>query len=104
MEKFTVITGIAISMLALGTIACSEKPTGEQLFQQHCSECHAGGENKINPEKTLKSDHLKGHGVTTPGAIVSIMRNPGPGMKKFDENIVPDKDARKIAEYILKTF
>jgi cytochrome c6 len=32
------------------------------------------------------------------------MRNPGPGMTKFDEKTLPQKDAKAIAEYIHKTF
>ena len=32
------------------------------------------------------------------------MRNPGPGMTKFDEKTIPEKDAHKIADYILKTY
>jgi cytochrome c6 len=32
------------------------------------------------------------------------MRNPGPGMTKFDEKIISTKEAQAIAEYILKTF
>ena len=36
--------------------------------------------------------------------IVAKMRNPGPGMTKFEKKDVSDKEARAIAEYILKTF
>jgi cytochrome c6 len=32
------------------------------------------------------------------------MRNPGPGMTTFDEKTIPDKQAKEIAEYILKSF
>ena len=32
------------------------------------------------------------------------MRAPGPGMPKFDKKALPDKDAKEVAEYILKTF
>jgi cytochrome c6 len=32
------------------------------------------------------------------------MRNPGPGMNRFDAKTISDKDAKEIAEYILKTF
>lgn len=36
--------------------------------------------------------------------IISKMRNPGPGMERFDKSVLPDRDARKIAGYIIKTF
>jgi hypothetical protein len=32
------------------------------------------------------------------------MRNPGQGMTQFDEKTIPDKDAKEIGGYILKTF
>jgi cytochrome c6 len=32
------------------------------------------------------------------------MRNPGPGMTKFDKKEISDKEAKAIAEYVLKTF
>jgi cytochrome c6 len=32
------------------------------------------------------------------------MRNPGQGMTTFDEKTIPDKEAKEIADYILKTF
>jgi len=32
------------------------------------------------------------------------MRNPGPGMTKFDEKTIPEETAKAIAEYILETF
>ena len=53
---------------------------------------------------TLRKKDLEAHNIKNPGDIVNKMRNPGPGMPAFDEKTVPDKDAQKIAEYILKTF
>jgi len=36
--------------------------------------------------------------------IVKTMRNPGPGMNKFDQTTIPDEDATAIAEYVLLTY
>lgn len=77
---------------------------GKALFDKHCVQCHAGGGNIINPKKTLHAKDRKKHGIAKPEDIVKIMRNPGPGMLTFDEKTIPDKEAKKIAEYILKTF
>ncbi len=79
-------------------------PTGEELFLQNCSVCHRGGGNILNPEKTLRKEDLDEYGIKTPEDIIRIMRNPGPGMRAFDRAYISDKDAEKIAEYILKTF
>ena len=77
---------------------------GEELFNQRCSACHANGGNIINPQKTLFKANREANRVTTAEAIIDKMRNPGPGMSKFDTNFLPDTDAKVIAEYILKTF
>ncbi len=78
--------------------------TGEELFKQYCAACHANGGNTINPEKTLHKKSLEASGVATVDAIIGKMRKPGPSMPKFDENTISDKDAKAVAEYVLKTF
>ena len=78
--------------------------TGEQLFQKHCAVCHPNGSNIVNPADTLYRKTLAAHDIKTPADIIGKMRKPGPGMTKFDKKTLPDGDAKKIAEYILKTF
>ncbi|MEJ2695828.1 MAG: c-type cytochrome [Candidatus Sulfobium sp.] len=78
--------------------------SGEELFEQHCSPCHPDGSNIINPDFTLHKKDRDKHGVKTAEDIVGKMRNPGPGMTQFTKQMVSDKDAKKIADYILKTF
>ena len=80
------------------------KGTGESLFKANCSPCHAGGGNIVNPQKTLHKKDREANNIRKPADIVSKMRNPGPGMTKFDKNTISDKDAKAIADYILKTF
>lgn len=78
--------------------------SGEELFKQHCAVCHAEGGNTINPKKTLHKSNREENGVKTAEDIIMKMRNPGPGMNKFDEKTLPEADAKAIAEYVLKTF
>jgi cytochrome c6 len=77
---------------------------GEALFKQHCALCHPDGGNIINPKKPLHSKALAVAGISRPEEIVKIIRNPGPGMTKFNEKTISDTDAAAISEYILKTF
>lgn len=84
--------------------AGEQSKSGEDLFKQHCALCHPDGGNVINPEKTLHKEALESNNIKTPSDIIETMRNPGPGMKKFDEETIPDKDAKEIAEYILEMF
>ncbi len=78
--------------------------TGEALFNQNCAACHPNGGNAIKAEKTLQGKDLTANNIMKPEDIVKIMRNPGPGMTKFDNATVSDKDATAIAEYVLNAF
>lgn len=79
--------------------------TGEQLFQQHCAACHPNGGNTITPAKTISKKAMAERGtVKTVDDVVKAMRNPGPGMNKFDQAMISDDDAKMIAEYMFATF
>ena len=78
--------------------------SGEGLFRQNCAMCHPDGGNIINPQKTLHKDVREQNGINTAEDIIKKMRNPAPGMSTFDETDLSDKEAKGIAEYILKTF
>jgi cytochrome c6 len=105
MKKITIA---ALVCMVIGFILQTQSATadsaGEILFKQHCAACHPEGRNIINPQKTLQKKVLEANGVKSSDDIVKIMRNPGPGMSKFDEKTIPGKDARKIADYIINTF
>jgi cytochrome c6 len=77
---------------------------GEQAFVKNCAICHANGGNIINPAKPINKKNLEAKGIGKPADIVRQLRTPGPGMTRFDEKTIPEKEARAIAEYILKTF
>jgi cytochrome c6 len=87
--------------------------SGESLFKEHCSPCHPRGGNIVNPKKTLHNRDLEANNIKTAQDIVKKIRNPQPlpthpqewaGMRRFDQKTIPDEDALKIADYILKTF
>jgi cytochrome c6 len=66
--------------------------------------CHPDGGNIINPKKSLREKSLQAGNIRSAEDIVKAMRKPGPGMTKFDAKTIPDKEAKEIGEYILKTF
>ncbi len=103
MKIFFMLTACCAAACAMAAAGLAGE-RGEELFKQHCSPCHAGGGNIINAAKPLHKEDREAHGVKTVEDIVGKMRNPGPGMSKFDEHYLPDQDARAIAGYILKTF
>ena len=96
---------LAVIALATPALAAGKgKVDGKKAFEEHCAMCHADGGNNVNPDKTLKKADREKNGIKKWQDIVAKMRNPGPGMTKFEKKDVSDKEARAIAEYILKTF
>jgi cytochrome c6 len=77
---------------------------GETKFKEQCAVCHPNGANIINPKKTLHKQDREANNIKVAADIVKTMRNPGPGMTKFDKETIPDTEAQAIAQYILKTF
>ncbi len=98
-----VLLCLAVILLAFQIASAAEKK-GEALFKKHCVACHVNGGNIINPKKTLHKTDRESNGIKTAQDIVKLMRNPGPGMTKFDEQTIPSKDAQIIAEYVFNTF
>jgi cytochrome c6 len=103
MKIFLLVLILMTVCLSFSTVGAEEN-TGEALFNQHCVACHPGGGNIMNPQKTLHSGDLTANNIAKPEDIVAVMRNPGPGMPKFDKEKIPDNFAERLAEYILKTF
>ena len=95
---------IATFIFGVAGISNGQGKKDQALFLQHCAVCHPDGGNIVNPKKTLHTKDREANGVKTASDIVHLMRNPGPGMTKFDTKTIPDKDAKEIAEYVLKTF
>jgi len=119
MRRFGIFVFLICFIFAVSLVACEkskeqagtaeqakqgEVKSGESLFKQNCAVCHPDGGNNVNPQRTLHMKDREANGVKTAADIIGKMRNPGPGMTKFDETTLPDKDASAIAEYVLKTF
>lgn len=101
MKPFTTVAAaLAVSTLFTATAFAS----GEDVFKSKCMACHPNGGNIMKKEKTLSGKNLAANKLHNSKALVKYMRNPGPGMTKFDATALPDKDAKAVAEYILKTF
>jgi cytochrome c6 len=108
MKKVLVVLILVVSFVSFISAGFASKEaagkSGEELFKQHCAVCHPDGGNIINPKFTLHKKDLQEHKIKKAGDIIRKMRHPGEGMTKFDKKTVSDADAKKIAEYILKTF
>jgi protoheme IX farnesyltransferase len=94
----------AVAPSASTTAAQGASRDGEALFRQYCAACHPDGGNVSDPQRTLYGSVLKKNHISTPDDIVRIMRKPLSRMIRFDPSVLSDRDARLIAEYVLKTF
>jgi cytochrome c6 len=105
---FMVIMGFSVAIFAADV-----ERTGAELFARNCAPCHPDGGNVLNKNKTLSRNDREMNNIRTADDIVKKMRNPGAfdfhpnkwsGMKVFDPEKLSDRDAKKIAEYIIQTF
>lgn len=106
MKKRMIIMALLMVAASAATALADGKGkiNGKKEFEEHCVSCHLDGGNIINPAKTLKKMDREANGVKKWQDIVKKMRSPGPGMTTFDKKEVSDKEAKAIAEYIIKTF
>ncbi len=108
MKRFVIAATAGIlclcGIIAFGKNTSAAEQAGEALFNKNCAVCHVNGGNIINPQKTLHKKDREANHIRNANDIVKRMRNPGPGMTKFDEKTIPNKEAHEIAEYVLKTF
>ncbi|MGA2192376.1 MAG: c-type cytochrome [Nitrospirota bacterium] len=104
MKRLLAVSVLGLAVLFSGTASAEGKTTGKQLFDANCASCHKDGGNIVNPKKTLSKKDREANGVKSAADIVKLMRNPGPGMTKFDEKTIPAKEAKAIANYVIKTF
>lgn len=109
MRKFVVLSASVLSLAVMAVPGFCEakkadKVDGKAKFDQHCAVCHPKGGNIIKADKPLGKKSMASRGIKTEKDVVNKMRNPGPGMNKFDAKTLPDNEATAIAKYILATF
>ena len=73
---------------------------GEQVFSANCAACHAGGNNAIMPEKTLKKDALESNSMYSISAITTQVKNGKNAMPAFGGRLA-DEDIDNVANYVL---
>ena len=94
-------------LLSLTVVASLANPVfaadienGERIFTANCAACHAGGNNVIMPEKTLKKDALEANGMNAVSAITYQVTNGKNAMPAFGGRL-SDSDIEDVANYVL---
>nr|UAT97861.1 cytochrome c553 [Ahnfeltia fastigiata] len=93
------ITGIVLVSSTQYALA-ADLEAGEKIFSANCSACHAGGNNAIMPEKTLKKDILETNGMNSIEAITTQVKNGKNAMPAFGGRLA-DEDIENVANYVL---
>lgn len=83
-----------------GTSFAADIENGERIFSANCSACHAGGNNVIMPEKTLKKEALEENGMKSVDAITYQVTNGKNAMPAFGGRLA-DNDIEDVANYVL---
>ena len=92
---------LAITSLALLQPAYSaDLAVGEQIFSANCTACHAGGNNAIMVDKTLKKDALEENGMNSVEAIINQVTKGKNAMPAFGGRLA-DSDINDVAHYVL---
>ena len=73
---------------------------GESIFTANCAACHAGGNNVISPEKTLKLDALQANSKDSIEAIKYQVTNGNNAMPAFGGRLSED-DILNVANFVL---
>nr|SCW22903.1 Cytochrome c553 [Nemalion sp. H.1444] len=89
-------TVISLSSQAIG----ADIAAGEQIFNANCAACHAGGNNAIITEKTLKKDVLEANAMNSVDAITTQVTNGKGAMPAFGGRL-EDEDIDNVANYVL---
>jgi len=104
MRKFSLnllsLLGFTFLVLSQNSFA-ADIENGEKIFTANCSACHAGGNNVIMPEKTLKKDVLEANGMKSVDAITYQVTNGKNAMPAFGGRL-SDSDIEDVANYVLQ--
>jgi len=95
-----ILVSVAVSCLAPSMAMAADIENGERIFSANCSACHAGGNNVIIPEKTLKKDVLEANGMNSVNAITYQVTNGKNAMPAFGGRL-DDSDIEDVANYVL---
>jgi cytochrome c6 len=82
------------------TVLATNIEAGEQIFNANCAACHAGGNNAIITEKTLKKDVLAANSMNSLDAITTQVTNGKGAMPAFGGRLEPE-DIENVANYVL---
>jgi cytochrome c6 len=104
MKKILTTLFLAIA-LVIGTFsqaayAAGDVAVGAKVFNANCAACHAGGNNAVQANKTLKKEALTQFGMLSADAIITQVTNGKNAMPAFKGRLTGDQ-IESVAAYVL---
>jgi cytochrome c6 len=81
-------------------LADGDAASGAKVFSANCAACHAGGNNVVMSEKTLKKEALGKFGMNSAEAIIKQVTNGKNAMPSFKGRL-SDQQIQDVAAYVL---
>ena len=99
-----VAVAIGASMAFAPAAHAADIGAGEQIFSGNCAACHAGGNNVIQGEKTLRIEALKEYlaGGASTKSVVTQVTNGKNAMPAFGGRL-GDDEIEDVAAYVIST-
>src|SRR6478609_8448214 len=97
---FRLVLSLTLMFTFSNQVLAADIENGERIFTANCAACHAGGNNVIMPEKTLKKDALEANGMNAVSAITYQVTNGKNAMPAFGGRL-SDTDIEDVANYVL---
>ncbi len=102
-KKLFAIAFAVITVVSFGFVnpaLAGDAASGGKVFAANCAACHAGGNNVVNAQKTLKKEALKEYGKDTVEAIVYQVTNGNGAMPAFGTKLSA-AEIEDVATYVL---
>lgn len=103
MRKLVSVLLLAIAVLTVGfarPALAGDAASGAKIFSANCAACHAGGNNVIMANKTLKKEALEKFGMNSLEAIKTQVKNGKNAMPAFGGRLSDDQ-IEDVATYVL---
>jgi cytochrome c6 len=96
-----IAAAIVASTVFVAPVFAADLENGAQVFAGNCAACHAGGNNVIQPEKTLRKEALEQYleGGLKETSIVYQVTNGKNAMPAFGGRL-DESDIKDVAAYV----
>ena len=93
-----------LSSVAVAADPKDVDPIGKSIFEYNCAACHRGGQNIIQPEKTLQREDLEQYldGGFNEKSVIRQVTNGKNAMPAFGGRL-PDDDIANVAAFVIST-